>query len=273
MRLAPSHQIPHFVSPPDAFIQPHSNMKRLFCSAILAIFPLAAHAADTAYTAIRVVAKKIGDDALGRVVEVRGKGGSPEPQVWKVVLADDRARGGVHEYEVQKGHVSGERTPSGGRPGIPIDLNKVNIDSDGAFTIVNQEAQKAKLPFDRIDYSLVNTGRASIWHLEIFDGRNGRVGSLDIAADSGNVTNRDFQGNRPPPAQDDRDFLREQAARDHRKPGDRPPVYDDERDPRYDGRRVYRDDEEVGPGITDIFGKIGRHFEKRSKQLKSFFGH
>jgi hypothetical protein len=250
-------------------------MKRLFCFAILAVLPLATYAADTAYTAIRVVAKKIGDDALGRVVEVRGKMGSPEPQVWKIVLADDRARGGVHEFEVQKGHVSGDRSPSGGRgPGIPIDLNKVNIDSDGAFTIVNQEAQKAKMPFDRVDYSLVNTGRASIWHLEIYDGRNGRVGSLDISADSGNVTNRDFQGgNRPPPAQDDRDFLREQAARDHRKPGDRPPVYDEDRDPRDDGRRLYRDDEDMGPGITDIFGKIGRHFEKRSKQLKNFFGH
>src|SRR3954463_6851141 len=165
----------HPVSSPDAFIQPHSNMKRLFCFAILAVLPLAVHAADTAYTAIRVVAKKTGEDALGRVVEGRGKMGSPEPQVWKVVLADDRARGGVHEFEVQKGHISGDRTPSGGRPGIPLDLNKVNIDSDGAFTIVNQEAQKAKLPFDRVDYFLNNTGRASIWHLELFDGHNGRV--------------------------------------------------------------------------------------------------
>src|SRR4051794_20685954 len=115
----------HFVSSPDAFIQPHSNMKRLFCFALLTVLPLAAHAADTAYTAIRVVAKKIGDEALGRVVEVRGKMGSPEPQVWKIVLGDDRARGGVHEYEVQKGHISGDRTPSGGRAGNPIDLNKV----------------------------------------------------------------------------------------------------------------------------------------------------
>jgi hypothetical protein len=268
----------HPVSCPDAFIQPYSNMKCLFCFAILAVLPLAAHAADTAYTAIRVVAKKVGEDALGRVLEVRGKMGAPEPQIWKVVLADDRARGGVHEFEVQKGHVSGDRSPSGGRgPGTPIDLNRVNIDSDGAFTIVNQEAQKAKVPFDRVDYFLTNTGRAAIWHLEIYDGRNGRVGSLDIAADSGNVTNRDFQGGaRPPVAQDDREFLREQAARDHRGPGDRPPVYDDPRyDDRYprDDRRIYRDDEDLGPGITDIFGKIGRHFEKRGKQLKSFFGH
>ena len=246
-------------------------MKRLFCFAILAVLPLAAHAADTAYTAIRVVAKKVGDEALGRVVELRGKGGSPEPQVWKVVLADDRARGGVHEYEVQRGKISGDRTPSGGRPGIPLDLNKVNIDSDGAFTIVNQETQKAHVPFDRVDYFLTNTGRVAMWHLEIFDGRNGKVGSLDIAADTGNVTNRDFEGGDRPPAQDDRAFLREQAARDHRAPAG--PVYDDDRRPPYDERRVYRDDDDLGPGITDIFGKIARHFEKRSRQLKSFFGH
>lgn len=252
-------------------------MKRLFFSALLAVLPLATHAADTAYTAIRTVAKKAGDEALGRVLEVRGKSGSPEPQMWKVVLADERARGGVHEYEVQRGKVSGERSPSNGRGGIPIDLNKVNIDSDGAFTIVNQETQKAHLPFDRVDYTLTNTGRAAIWHLEIFDGRNGRVGSIDIAADSGNVMNRDFQGGNRTQAQEDRDFLRDQAAHDRRPPPNDRPVYEDERrydDRRYDDRRrVYREDEEeLGPGITDIFGKIGRHFEKRGKQIKSFFG-
>lgn len=253
-------------------------MKRLLCCAILAVLPLTVHAADTAYTAIRVVAKKVGDEALSRVIEVRGKQGAPEPQVWKVVLADERARGGIHEYEVQRGKISGDRTPSGRGGGAPLDLNKVNIDSDGAFTIVNQETQKAHVPFDHIDYTLVNTGRAAVWHLEIYNGKEGRVGSLEIAADSGNVTNRDFQsGNRPPP-QDDSAFLRDQA-RDRRTPSDRP-VYDDDRGPRYDDRRSRYDDrrgphdeEELGPGITDIFGKIGRHFEKRSKQLKSFFGH
>jgi hypothetical protein len=260
-------------SSPAAYIQPTPNMKRLFCSAILTVLPLAVHAADTAYTAIRVVAKKVGDEALGRVVELRGKMGSPEPQVWKVVLADDRARGGVHEYEVQRGKITADRSPSGGRPGQPLDLNKVNIDSDGAFTIVNQETQKAHLPFDRVDYFLTNTGRAAVWHLEIFDGRNGRVGSLDIAADTGNVTNRDFQGGNRPPGQDDRDFLRDQAARDHRGPGGGTVYEDDRRVYRDDDRRAYRDEDDLGPGITDIFGKIGRHFEKRSKQLKSFFGH
>ncbi|HEV7402669.1 MAG TPA: hypothetical protein VGO11_07090 [Chthoniobacteraceae bacterium] len=240
----------------------------------MAVLPLAVHAAETAYTAIRVVAKKVGDEALGRVIEVRGKAGSPEPQVWKVVLADERARGGVHEYEVQRGKISGDRSPTGGHPGIPLDLNKVNIDSDGAFTIVNQEAQKAHLPFDRVDYVLTNTGRVSIWHMEIFDGRNGRVGSLEIAADSGNVTNRDLQGAGHPPAQDDREFLRDQAARDHRGPGPGPgPVYDEGRRPPRDDRREYRDDDDLGPGIFDIVGKITRHFEKRGRQVKSFFGH
>lgn len=262
-------------------------MKRLFCIAMLAVLPLAGHAADTAYTAIRVVAKKLGEESLARVVEVRGKMGSPDPQIWKVVLAENGSRGGVREYEVQKGRISGERSPSGRGAGVPLDLNNLNVDSDGAFTIVNQEAQKARLPFDRIDYALTNAGRAPIWHLDIFDGRNGRVGSLDIAADSGNVTNRDLQGGqRPPPAQDDRDFLRDQTARERRAPVDRPPAYAEDRgrrsdDPRYDDpryrdddRRMYRDDEEpLGPGITDIFGKIGRHFDRRSRQLKNFFGH
>lgn len=247
-------------------------MKRLFWFALLTLLPLVSQAADTAYTALRVVGKKNGEDSLGRVLEVRGRSGSPEPVVWKVVLAE-AGRAGVREYEVQHGRITAERSPSGPRGGgAPLDLNRLNVDSEGAFTIVNQEAQKAGMPFDRVDYFLSNSGRGSapVWHLEVFDGRKGQVASMDIAADSGNVLNRDFQGGHRPAAQDDQEFLRAQNERARRGPGDEPPVYEDDRRPPDDRRRI-REQDDLGPGILDIFGKISRHFDKRSRQLKSFF--
>jgi hypothetical protein len=191
--------------------------------------------------------------------------------VWKVVLGEASSRGGVREFEVQRGRITAERVPSGRGGGGALDLNRLNIDSDGAFTIVDQEAKKANLPFDRVDYLLSNGGRggAPVWHLEMYDGRKGRVGSLEISADSGNVITRDFQGGRGPVAQDDGEFLREHTERDRPPAGDRD-YYDRGREDY--PRRVARDEEELGPGITDIFGKIERHFQKRGRQFKSFFG-
>ena len=70
----------------------------------LVLLPLGAvQAADTAYNALRVLGKRDGQDILNHVIEVRGKGGTPQPTVWKIVIDDPHARGGVREVEVEKG--------------------------------------------------------------------------------------------------------------------------------------------------------------------------
>jgi len=242
-------------------------MKRLLIAALLTTLPLSVMAVDTAYTALRVVGKR-GEDSLNKVAEVKGRFGAPEPQMWKITLLDSGARSGIREFEVQHGQVTGERAPSGRVvTGAALDLGKLNIDSDGAFTIANQEAQKAGQPFDRIDYTL-SGGRsgAPVWRLELFTKRNGRAGEIEVAADSGTVLRRDLHlGDKTNPAPDDRAYLR-----DHPAPDAGPRVAPDADPP---DRHVYVEDEELGPGITDLFGKIGRHFQKRSKQLKNFFEH
>ncbi len=255
-------------------------MKCVLFLALALGLPLTSSAADTAYTAIRAVGKQNGDDALNRVLEVRGRMGAPEPQVWKIVLADSGSRGGIHEFEVQHGRITGERAPTArALSGGTLDLNKLNIDSDGAFTIANQETQKLGLPFDRVDYTLTAGARGSVaaWHMELFDAHKGRVGAIDIAADTGSVVHRDLAGAGAPHAADDHAYLHDRPA-----PEAVQPVYPDDHrryveDRRYaDGRRypddgtVYGDDP-AGPGIFDIFGKITRHFDKRTRQIKNFF--
>lgn len=227
-------------------------MLGVLCASLLA--PL--QAADTAYSALRVYGKKEGEQALYRVVELRGKGGTPQPTSWKLTIDDPRARGGAREIEVRSGRIVGERTPVGRDFGTKMNFNQLNLDSDGAFTVANQEAEKRGIPFDRLDYTLNSGsgGGAPLWTVELFEGRNGRVGLVRIAADSGAIVEQNFTA--------DRKFA-----------GDRAYVDDDRRrDSDRDSRsREYRSERDAGDEVGDVLNRLGRHFQKRGRQLSNFF--
>ena len=227
----------------------------------LVLFPLGAlNAADTAYSALRVLGKRDGQEVLNHVVEVRGRDGAPQPVVWKIVIDDPRARGGVRELEVQRGKIVSERTPTSHGMNSPMNFNQLNLDSEGAFTIANQEAQKTSVPFDHIDYLLKagTGGGAPVWQLELFDGKNGRVASMDVAADSGTVLHKNFDTHRP--QDDDHAYL------------------DDRRNPSPNGgpSGSYGDEGHSKPGepfrdVPDFFHRLGKRFQKRGHQLENFF--
>lgn len=211
---------------------------------------------QTAYSALRVVGKAQGDEALSHVLELRGRFGDPEPDVWKVLIDEPSARGGVREFEVQRGRVIGERTPSARDGGRPLNLNRLNLDSEGAFTVADKAASQAQVPFDRIDYVLQSgPSGAPVWTLELFEGRNGRVGALEISADTGNIIRREWTERRrtertPPPRRD----------------------YDDDDDDRRYVERERRDrPSNAEREVSAFFGRVGRHFERRGHQFKNFF--
>ena len=153
-------------------------------------------AGDTAYQALRVLGRERTSALLNRVIQVEGREGAPQPGVWKVVLDDPAARGGVREFEVQNGKVSSERTPvhaySGTAAEAVMDFKKLNLDSAGAFTIANKEAAAARVGFDTVDYVLRcgdNAG-APVWILKLTDDKRQVVGTIQISADSGAVVSR-----------------------------------------------------------------------------------
>jgi hypothetical protein len=226
----------------------------LFLGVLLCVTASSLHAADTAYSALRVYGKKEGEQSLYRVVELRGKAGTPQPTSWKLTIDDPRSRGGVREIEVRGGRIVGERTPVGKDYGAQMNFNQLNLDSDGAFTVANQEAEKRGVAFDHIDYTLSSGsgGGAPLWTIELFEGRNGRVATLKVAADSGAIVEQNFSGDRR--FAGDRAYVEDE----HRRGPSRPPEYRGEgRDP----------GEEVGAFLQ----RIGRHFQKRGKQLSNFF--
>lgn len=238
---------------------------RLLLGTFLLATVCVAQAAETAYNALRVVGKRDGQEVLNHVLELRARNGAPNPDVWKVVIEEPRARGGVRELEVQRGKIIGERTPTSNGPGRPMNFNQLNLDSEGAFTIANQEAEKSRVPFDRVDYTLKSgtNGGAPVWDLELLDSRNGRLGSITIAADSGTVLHRNFDR----PRQDDREYLD-----DRRNPD---PRYSDRGQDGYrDGDRQYDDrgEQRTGPGgLPGFLNRVGRHFQKRGHQIENFF--
>lgn len=227
----------------------------LFASVIAPV-----HAAETAYSALRVYGKKEGEQALYRVVEVRGKSGTPQPSTWKLTIDDPRARGGVRELEVRGGRISSEKTPVGREFGPPMNFTQLNLDSDGVFTVANQEAEKRGIPFDRLDYTLSSGsgGGAPLWTVDLFEGRNGKVGTMRIAADSGTIVEQNFGPDRR--FESDREYVEPKPREDSRRYAER-----ERRDPEY------RDESDPGAEVGAFLNRVGRHFQKRGRQLSNFF--
>lgn len=214
--------------------------------------------AETAYTALRVYGKQNGVESLNHIVELRGRGGAPAPDSWRITTEDAAARGGVKEVEMQHGHVVSERTPVGKQVGSPMNFTHLNLDSDGVFTIADQEAKKTGVTFDHVDYTL-QSGAAKgspVWRVELSKTGVGRVCTYEIAADTGAVLRTDAGGADPallppPPAEP-------------LPPGARVDVHD-ERD---------SDPDDAPPGAypgQHLLNHIRRHFEKRSRQFENFF--
>jgi hypothetical protein len=148
-------------------------------------------AQDTAYKALRAVGAQRGEKALNQVVAIVGQSGRPQPVAWRVTLDDPGARGGERELDIVSGRISSERAPS--RPPVsgtrPIDLTKLNLDSDAAFRAAEQEARRNQVGFDSMNYRLSVDGASGqgVWTLEMLDYEQRPVGTVRIAASNGTL--------------------------------------------------------------------------------------
>lgn len=164
--------------------------------ALLTFGTLASFGRDTAYQALRTLAKEKGKSVLDHVIQVEGHGGAPQPSIWKVLIDDPGARSGVREFEIANGRIISERTPvrtyAGSGEHALMDFGKLNLDSTGAFTVVEQEAGKSRIGFDKVDYLLRRDDRGTtpIWVLRLMDSNRTNVATLHVAADSGVITLR-----------------------------------------------------------------------------------
>ena len=168
---------------------------------IIALFlPFAAFGRETAYQALRILGTERSPALLNTAIEVKGLNGTPQPTSWTILLNDPLARGGVREIEIAKGHIVGERTPvkaySGQGEGIVLNYKSLNLDSEGAFAVAEAEARGAKVGFYGADYLLRcnEGGTAPVWVIQLLDAKLHSIGSVSIAADTGAVISKTFEG-------------------------------------------------------------------------------
>ncbi len=170
----------------------HSSRIRihLLCGAFLIAAACPSFGAGTAYEALRAVKTDRGNDFLKGLVEVRGTRGEPQPSSWTLLFNAPDARGGVREIVVQNGQILSERTPVRGFSGIgdlpTLPYDRLNIDSDGVFRLVNAEAAKQGAGFHWVDYTLRGStdGKGAIWSVELIDYLGAPVGNMQISAEN-----------------------------------------------------------------------------------------
>jgi hypothetical protein len=167
---------------------------RCFSTSFVALFlltvPIRAEE-NTAYTALRLIGNLRGEEALKQVLAVSGESGNPQPGMWTIVLDDPGARGGVRELQIVSKQVASERTPVSSElaGGKTIDLNQLNLDSDGAYQVAEEEAKKNGVSFGQANYRLTvdsDTGKP-LWVVHLLDSQKQGVGIVKVAADNGTL--------------------------------------------------------------------------------------
>jgi hypothetical protein len=149
-------------------------------------------AADTAYSALRAVSARHGENALNQIIEVRGGKG-----VWKVIMADRRVPTGAREIQVAGGRIRSDAMAVVDRRGNrPINVNELNLDSDGVLITVNQEVAQP-VPEEFVHYRLSNStyGSTPVWTVALHHQPDGEISSMQIAADTGAVLAKSLRSN------------------------------------------------------------------------------
>ena len=131
--------------------------------------------------------KSLGADTLNHVVTVTGRGGTPQPTTWRIVIAEGER--GTREVKVSGARIVSQKVSSQVSPLKPIRLEDLNLDSSGAFDAANAQARKSHVPFAALDYSLrVNdASNKPVWDLELINDGGTHVGGVRLAAHDGKL--------------------------------------------------------------------------------------
>ena len=214
----------------------------------------------TAYKALEILGKQKGNAVINKVTEVRGDNGRPQPTVWRITVKDSQARGGLREYEVRGSKLTEAQAPEARPSGPAINMDQLNLDSDGAQTIAEQEAKKAAFAYDHASYSLRSgsIGGSPVWEIRLTDERTGDVATLTAAATTGKVLSTDGLTTRRKVAQTPAPAAAAPAPKpDHVAAGTKS-----------SGSSFARS---VGDELNYLGNRVGNHMARRGRQIGDFF--
>jgi hypothetical protein len=145
----------------------------------------------TAYQAIRAARAALGAEELGRLVEVTGRDGVPQPYIWKITLKE--GANSSKEVDVANGKVVAQRTvPHAPASTAVVKLQALNLDSSGAFDAADAQSRKVRVRFDTINYVLrANEKGQPVWAMELFNQDGVSVGNMRLTATDGVIASMD----------------------------------------------------------------------------------
>ncbi|MDX2226524.1 MAG: hypothetical protein SFY92_05430 [Verrucomicrobiae bacterium] len=195
--------------------------KSLLLSAVvlsLAVTVLPSRAGDrvSAYEALRGAQKNVRDAIRDNLMEMRAEKGTPNPEKWEVVFFDPKEGSKKVVVDMKGADFLDDRRPADLFEDYSqkwvIDLKKLRLDSDKAYKMVEEIAQKEnKLTVSKADFRLKKIKDADpdsnpIWIIRAYDSQNHYLGEVTISAFSGKVLRTRklwYQGQR------DKDFFEE----------------------------------------------------------------
>jgi|GEM_PF-5391861 len=157
---------------------------------------------DSAWKAARAVPKLMAKGFAG----LTARGGTPEPERWLVLVNDEKAAGGVREFTVANGVITGSKEGSDFAANLStdnrIDLTKLRVDAELAADLVASYAAVNSVVPATYDYDLRcgGEGASPLWTIGIFEQSGARVGQIVIAADTGAVVSHEGFTSVPSPA-------------------------------------------------------------------------
>lgn len=173
------------------------------CFIALLLFATSAFAQErpTAYQALRTLGTQLNRDYVNHVISVTGVDGNPQPEIWKILLDDPKARGGIREVEIGNGRIVSERTPLRAAVedslGPVIDTAKLNLDSSGAYTVAQQTAATSHVTATTADYTLrVDEKGNPVWQVALRRENGEPAGTISIGTNHGTITRTEglFEG-------------------------------------------------------------------------------
>jgi len=174
---------------------------------VSAILVSAAHAAEkTAFELAKEADKHVGEDAKGKVVQIRSEKsvGSLTPTIWYVVLYDPDATAKATEIKFGAGQKLSVKRPArvlelGFRDHLALDKDKLKVDSDAAIKTASEQPMlknlkltATKLTLERWEGNVV--WKVRLWAEKLRDSRkDADIGEVFIAADTGKVLKNDLK--------------------------------------------------------------------------------
>jgi hypothetical protein len=175
--------------------------------AVGAFLMCAAHAAEkTAFELAKEADKHVGEDAKGKVVQIRSEKsiGSLSPTVWYVVIYDPDATAKATEIKFGAGQKLSVKRPArilelGMRDHLPMDKDKLKVDSDSAIKTASEQPMLKNLKLTATKLTLEKWEGNPVWKVRLWaeklrDSRkDADIGEVFIAADTGKVVKNDLK--------------------------------------------------------------------------------